>query len=59
MLKDEYEELESTPTKRLRSTGDSEAPIGDDEGPEDLSYRVWTFFSAGYLSWLTGVLYRS
>lgn len=44
MLKDDYEELEVTPTKRPRSSGAGEKPLGEDDGPEDLSYRVWTVF---------------
>lgn len=44
MLKDDHEELEATPTKRPKPTGADEASSGDDEGPEDLSYRVWTTF---------------
>ncbi|KAK4691596.1 nucleoporin NUP82, partial [Lecanoromycetidae sp. Uapishka_2] len=40
MLKDDYEELEATPTKRPRPSGVGESLSVDDDGPEDLSYRI-------------------
>lgn len=42
MIKDDYEELEVTATKNKRPSVAGGSSLGEDDGPEDLSYRVWT-----------------
>ena len=40
MVKDDFEELEATPSKKPKPVGERHA--SEEEGPEDLSYRVST-----------------
>ena len=41
ILKNEYEELQATPSKKSKPTTDGDKRRSDEDGPEDGSYRVW------------------